>query len=693
MEYKELFKEDNEAVKERYDLVMGRIRAILTEETVSESFRRYFNHAAEFILLTHETAGAVMKGKLRSMPLEELSALNAGLYKDLYVDYTNSYLNPEYAVKILGDYGKILSFLYSEIQGMIVYAFESRFTDMTVVAELFVEIYNMFEQEELPEVHQIKDAVYWYISDYSEITMEYNMREKFDPRMDFLKKIVMTADLEDPRYLYFYGEYIGEDELKMAQFLGKMPDEKLQLIADTFVDGYIRGFENARIDLSVKKSVVVRACIGFEQVLRRAIERFESMGLTVILHRVPVNSVNKRSARVGFGSISVNRQYDFDHRFDRALYMDKSLVQRKLEVLKSCYEKYKKEVSEYAGPACLEVFGETPFEPVNKDSCYRLSEKQQKLDIQYTTQSMLLSQDYMDYSTTSFTIIAFPIPEIGSRFEEIFEETVRVNTLDVALYTRIQQTIIDILDQGEFVRILGRGDNRTDMTVHTYPLEDVQKQTSFENCVADVNIPAGEVFTSPVLEGTHGILHVPGIYLNDIQYRDLELVFKNGRIVEYSCKNFGDHEKDKALVRQNLMFNHDTLPLGEFAIGTNTTAYVMAEKFGITQRLPILIVEKMGPHFAVGDTCYSRSEDHKLFNPDGKEIVARDNEVSLLRKSVPDKAYYNCHTDITIPYNEIGEISVVMKDGTRKLIIQNGRFVLQGTDELNAPFSDIFGEC
>ena len=44
------------------------------------------------------------------------------------------------------------------------------------------------------------------------------MREKFDPRMDYLKKIVMTADLEDPRYLYFYGEYIGEDERKMAQF-------------------------------------------------------------------------------------------------------------------------------------------------------------------------------------------------------------------------------------------------------------------------------------------------------------------------------------------------------------------------------------------------------------------------------------------------------------------------------------------
>ena len=41
--------------------------------------------------------------------------------------------------------------------------------------------------------------------------------------------------------------------------------------------------------------------------------------------------------------------------------------------------------------------------------------------------------------------------------------------------------------------------------------------------------------------------------------------------------------------------------------------------------MPILIAEKMGPHFAVGDTCYSWQEDTPVYNPDGKEIIARDN--------------------------------------------------------------------
>ena len=54
--------------------------------------------------------------------------------------------------------------------------------------------------------------------------------------------------------------------------------------------------------------------------------------------------------------------------------------------------------------------------------------------------------------------------------------------------------------------------------------------------------------------------------------------------------------------------HHPKLAMGEFAIGTNTTAYVAAQKYNIADKLPILIAEKMGPHFAVGDTCYSWSE-------------------------------------------------------------------------------------
>ena len=39
-------------------------------------------------------------------------------------------------------------------------------------------------------------------------------------------------------------------------------------------------------------------------------------------------------------------------------------------------------------------------------------------------------------------------------------------------------------------------------------------------------------------------------------------------------------------------------------------------------------------------------EDVKTFNPDGKEIVAKENEISALRNEDLSKAYFSCHTDI-----------------------------------------------
>ena len=178
------------------------------------------------------------------------------------------------------------------------------------------------------------------------------------------------------------------------------------------------------------------------------------------------------------------------------------------------------------------------------------------------------------------------------------------------------------------------------------------------------------------------------IFLNDLKYVDLKVELKDGMVADYSCGNFDSPEEGKNYILENVMYHHDTLPVGEFAIGTNTTAYVMAEKYGITEKLPILIAEKMGPHFALGDTCYSFSEDQKTYNPDGKEVVAKDNSYSVLRKEDVSKAYFNCHTDITIPYNELALIEVVHADGSRVEIIRDGRFVLPGTEELNRPFEE-----
>lgn len=688
-----LFQEEQALLRERYGLAIGRIRAMADEESVAEPYRGYFRAVAEFILMMDELHMEVESGDLECADLDRLQAWNRRIYADILPGrYERSYGNPAFAVEELGEaYGKLLSFLYAQIREQAVFAMERRWMEMTILNETFIEIYNMFE-EELPKPEAVKEVLYWFVSDYSDLTVTYRVREMVDPGISFLKDIIMNHDLTDLRYLYRFGVYISDEELKIARFMNGLPQETVDRMADTFTEGYFKGFEVMGRDIKKKQTVDIRCEAGYERMVRKAIENFRAMGLEVIMYREAVWSINKNPGRRGgFHSSSPNRQYDYDHRYDSAVYLRKALTDRKLAVLKAAYETYKNQAAKYAGPAVIESFGEDGFEPVNKAQAWALREKQEALSLTYANEAAQVVNQYIPRDETSFTIIAFPRPAIGDQFREIFEETIRINTLDYEMYKEIQQKLIDVLDRAEYVTVTGKGENRTDLRITLHTLSKPEQQTNFENCVADVNIPLGEVFTSPVLSGTCGLLQVGSVYIGDIQFQNLKMVFEDGKITEYSCDNFGTGEDGKkqgqALVKQMIMKNHDTLPMGEFAIGTNTAAYAMAQKFQIIEKLPILIVEKIGPHFAVGDTCYSWSEDAAVYNPDGKEIIARDNEISMLRREDVSKAYFSCHTDITIPYRELDCITAVTAEGERLPIIADGKFVVDGTEELNKPLT------
>ncbi|CCX85656.1 leucyl aminopeptidase (Aminopeptidase T) [Clostridium sp. CAG:590] len=646
---------------------------------------------AEFVELLSDWKHQVDTEDIWKQDMQSIQAYNHLLYEDILPEsYATSYANPAYAVQQLGeDYGQLLSFVYTELRGGIVYVVENRLFDLTIHVELLVEILCLFE-EGVPEAKEIREIIYYFVSDYADRTVDYRTREILDPELSFATDIIMKSDPDDLRYLFRYGEYITENEIKLAHFLNSMPQEEIDAMAYTYTHGYEEGFRIAGIDLTKKKTVNIRYLIGQERMIRAAIGQFQQMGLTPVIYRAPVARINRRLAlRPGYTATAANKQYDYDHRMDEALFLDKAFVERKVSVLHNAYEKRKQLAKEYAGPAVIEVFGEKPFEPVNKRESLVLSDKQQKLSVAMTTESSQIVNEYIPQSDYSFTIIAYPLPEIGDNFEEIFQAIVRVNTLDNDAYKQVQQIIIDELDRAVCVRVLGANENKTNMTVMMHERQNPDKETNFENCTADVNIPVGEVFTSPKLTGTHGVLNVSEVYLNDLNYKNILLTFEDGKITDYTCDNFESEEENRAYIKENVLYNRETLPIGEFAIGTNTTAYVMANAYDIVYKLPILIVEKMGPHFAVGDTCYSHSEEVRLYNPDGKEIVAKDNECSLLRDSDINAAYFNCHTDITIPYDEIQEIVSVHEDGTEVAIIRDGRFVLPGCDMLNEPFKEV----
>lgn len=679
-------------MEERFELAAERVKQVSREHETAEPFRSFFAETADYVAVMIEEYRWIAGGGLQRADLQELERHNEICHIDLLGrNYETSWANPAWAVKQLGEkFGQLLCAVSAELHSLTAFVYEQDLEALTIRIELFLEIYCAFvdaaQEKAEPDYEQIREIFYWFASDYAELTAEHAVAGSVDWEKDFAKKIVMESDISNIRYLFYYGEYIADDQWKLAEYLNGLPEEKIQKIADTYTEGYKKGFELAKKNIKCKKSVNIRYPLGFERVVRAAVENFAKMGLEPVIFRAPASFLEgRRVYKSGYFGAPVNRQFDYDHENDKALYFDKKYVTRMLECRKAAWEEYKDKAALHAGPAVIESFGEQPFEPENKAERLELSKEQQKLSVEYQSQAGAMTNEYIDPEERSFTIIAFPVPQIGEDFEAIFDKILEINTLDYKTYETIQQRIIDALDEAEWVRIKGRNGNRTDMKVMLHPLSDPAKETNFENCVADVNIPVGEVFTSPQLAGTEGVLHVTQVYLNGMQYNDLELHFEEGRISSYDCRNFPTEEENRKLLQDNVLFHHDTLPLGEFAIGTNTTAYMAARRFDINDKLPILIAEKTGPHFAVGDTCYSHEEDRMTYNPDGKAIIARENEVSALRHTDLSKAYLNCHTDITIPYDELGEVSAVHADGSVTEIIRDGFFVLKGTEELNVP--------
>lgn len=636
----------------------------------------FFHHTAGLILELSELEKRLDEDYFATRTLEQLLAENHALYREfLPENYETSYANPAYAVKLLGDgMGQLLSALYMKYHAYIAHAFKHRVYRMEEGSRLLIEVFEYIKGTEVrPE--GVKEILNRWEHTQLERDWEVNLQEYYGPDYGFYTDTIMNADLDDLRYLFRLGEYITENELRMARFLASYPQGELVSLTGAIAYAYEEGFRREGKDRKGRHTVRIFYTAGQERIARELIKDFERRGFQGFVYQA--------------ASTDVNKQMTYDHRFDNAVYLDEEYVRLTSEAYEKAAGKYKGILHAYSGIMYFEKFGEPPFAPQSKPECLKLSEEQSGLFQQYNTNILSLRDRFVPKTESSFCMVAFPTPEIGNRFEEIFKDIVKVNMLDSDVYETIQKRIIDVLDAGEYVHIKGVEGNATDIRVRLQALKEPEKETNFVNCVADVNIPLGEVFTTPELKGTDGVLHLEEVFLDGLKYVDLKLTFRDGYTTDYSCRNFTSDTENRKYIEENLFFPHKSLPLGEFAIGTNTYAYVMARKYGIVDILPILIVEKMGPHFAIGDTCFFRAEDIPTRNLiDGKEVIARDNEKSILRKTNPAEAYTNVHTDITLPYDSLESITVLTSAGERIDILRKGRFVLAGTEKLNEPFGE-----
>lgn len=644
---------------------------------MNKKYKEYIDDIYEFIDLVN-----TQRNKLKNpdyfniSTVEELQRDNELLYGDILIEkYDLSFVNPSYAVKIYGEEGRLLSCIIYEIRKVIPYIFRND--------EESVESYLTFSKD---VIFQLEKNNYEGLIDlYKEFMLNELNRDTIEEvyGCNFLDNTVKLSYI-DEKYIFRYGFYVKESEFMTSKYMRKWNPEKIKKSGETIAKAYDKGFIYSNKDKEDRRITKVQFHLGQEPLALRVMESLSSIGyIPKVTNIFPIGA---------------NPQCDYDHKDDIALVLDKKYVERFKISKEKIYDKNLNTLTGVAGFTRLLQFGKIEDTPKPKEEGTRLNSKQKELVKEIFVIERTIGDKYMPKSKMSYTGAAYPNWEIDKlRYEEILEAIVEINNMDSSLWEKIQDIIINELDKADNVKIKGRNGNKTDLIINIHGIEDYNTQTAFKNTGADVNLPLGEVFTSPVLKGTSGILHVSETYREAFRYENLILEFKDGMVVDYNCNNFklegengeitSDVSKNRDYIESTLLYPHKTLPMGEFAIGTNTYAYVMSKKLDIVDKLPGIIVEKMGPHFAIGDTCFAYGEDVKVVNVNTKkEMIAKENEISKNRKENPNKAYFNTHTDITLPYEEIEYIKVVKKDKNEVDIIRNGRFVLEGTEVLNKYF-------
>lgn len=591
---------------------------------------------------------------------------NRILFKEMAEDYAHCFANAEYLYELGFPDGDLLSVIYRVFDRSLRNVMLNRPIFVWNKSDLLIALRTYFEDLDRSKLQAAFDKQCCL----TQIQSEDSRMLENSTTINGFNRVLDSANGEELDWMAGYGAYISPFEQEMCKFWYSLPQLTLDRLATHIVDAFFHGFVSQSRTIDNRTNVRFMYAIGQEALAQRVVELFRCRGMEPIILQP--------------SSIAYPEQCIVDHRYDFAAYKDSQCYEGQSYAYSVAAERYRDYIDNTCGFIRIGTFGGESKSVAPGAYAYQPDTESMKLYGTMLSKNRSVESEILKPNRLSFCSIVFPDKRVGNNFEEVFEAFCKLNTEESEPYELIQKELIDILDQCDKVRLVGMNGNVTDLTVSMMQLEDSEKQTKFLNCGGDINVPHGEMFTTPMLAGTNGVLNVKEIFLHDKYYKNLKLNFKDGRVVDYTCDNFEDDKENRTYVFENLLKSTENAPMGELSIGTNTLAYRTALDFGLFSRLPILLAEKMGPHIAVGDPCFARGEDSPVYNIYGKkEMVARENEITKKRAEDPD-CYVNFHTDITIPFNEMGLFAGVDSEtGEEYKIIQKGRFVPVAANKLN----------
>ncbi len=158
---------------------------------------------------------------------------------------------------------------------------------------------------------------------------------------------------------------------------------------------------------------------------------------------------------------------------------------------------------------------------------------------------------------TKWVVLRYPSPgmaQLAGMSTEAFEDFYfKVCTLDYSKMSRAMDPLVELMERTDRVRITGKG---TDLSF------SIKGQKAIK-CDGRLNIPDGEVYTSPVRDSVEGVLqyNTPSLH-QGLTHENVRLVFQQGKIVE-ATGNFTQALNDILDTDEGARY------IGEFAIGVN----------------------------------------------------------------------------------------------------------------------------
>lgn len=345
---------------ERFELVRERIRLIPFEKEIDEPYGTYFKTMAIFIDQMAQLYECCANGTYHMCSLAEKEKWSLLCDKGEQKKYEKK----EMAKELLGEeFGAIFSFLTREWKALYTYAIQQNLYCFMIYMELYMELYTIFEdsakeQESVP-YKRVKEALYWFFSDYSDVFIPMRIKECFSEGNKKLEWILKENQKSDCSYLYEIGEEVTEKERKRADHVLSFSEEEVAMICEEKLQPFVEEYLEQKKE--TKEEIFL---IHYERGQERFVEeikmQLQEKGIFMIPYEKPVGHCNRQEILV-----SLFEEKEEEVRDDLFLYFDKAFVERVLSVTKTAYEEWKEPLKQWAGVFFLEALERDEKEEVS----------------------------------------------------------------------------------------------------------------------------------------------------------------------------------------------------------------------------------------------------------------------------------------------------------------------------------------